>query len=36
MLGVAAILRDVTKRFEEIEALRKELGVQRTSDPSSN
>ena len=36
MLGVAAILRDVTKRFDEIEALRKELANRRTSDPSSN
>ena len=25
MLGIAAILRDVTKRFEEVKALRKEL-----------
>ncbi len=31
MLGVAAILRDVTKRFEEIRALRKELAAVRTS-----
>ncbi len=35
MLGVAAILRDVTKRFEEIEALRNELAARRTSDPSA-
>jgi PAS domain S-box-containing protein len=36
MVGVGAILRDVTKRFEEIEALRKELAARRKSDPSSN
>ena len=29
MLGIAAILRDVTKRFEEVKALRKELATQR-------
>ena len=33
MVGVGAIVRDVTKRFEEIEALRKELASQRTSHP---
>jgi PAS domain S-box-containing protein len=33
MLGVAAIVRDVTKRFDEIEALRKELAALRTSHP---
>ena len=32
MLGVAAIVRDVTKRFEEIEALRKEAAARQTSD----
>jgi PAS domain S-box-containing protein len=36
MVGVGAILRDVTKRFEEIEALRKELAARPTSDPSFN
>jgi hypothetical protein len=25
MMGIAAILRDVTKRFEEIKALRRQL-----------
>ena len=28
ILGIAAILRDVTKRFEEVKALRKELAAQ--------
>jgi PAS domain S-box-containing protein len=28
ILGMAAILRDVTKRFEEVKALRKELAAQ--------
>jgi PAS domain S-box-containing protein len=31
ILGMAAILRDVTKRFEEMKALRKELAAQRTA-----
>ena len=31
ILGVAAILRDVTKRFDEIRALRKELAAVQTS-----
>jgi PAS domain S-box-containing protein len=31
ILGMAAILRDVTKRFEEVKALRKELAAQRTA-----
>jgi PAS domain S-box-containing protein len=31
ILGMAAILRDVTKRFEEMKALRKELATQRTA-----
>ena len=31
ILGIAAILRDVTKRFEEMKALRKELATQRTA-----
>lgn len=30
MLGIAAILRDVTKRFEEMKALRKEAAGRRT------
>lgn len=30
MLGIAAILRDVTKRFEEMKALRKEAADRRT------
>jgi PAS domain-containing protein len=29
MLGVAAILRDVSKRFEELKALRRELAASR-------
>lgn len=28
MPGIAAVLRDVTKRFEEVRALRKELAAQ--------
>jgi PAS domain S-box-containing protein len=31
MAGIAAILRDVTKRFEELKALRKELAAHRGS-----
>lgn len=31
ILGMAAILRDVTKRFEEMKALRKELAKQRAA-----
>jgi PAS domain S-box-containing protein len=31
ILGIAAILRDVTKRFEEMKALRKELASRRTA-----
>ena len=31
MVGIAAILRDVTKRFEEMKALRKELTAQKAS-----
>lgn len=31
ILGMAAILRDVTKRFEEMKTLRKELAAQRTA-----
>lgn len=31
ILGIAAFLRDVTKRFEEVKALRKELAAQRTA-----
>jgi PAS domain S-box-containing protein len=32
-LGIAAILRDVTKQFEEMKALRKELATYRTAAP---
>jgi PAS domain S-box-containing protein len=31
ILGISAFLRDVTKRFEEVKALRKELAAQRTA-----
>jgi PAS domain S-box-containing protein len=31
ILGMAAILRDVTKRFEEVKALRKKLAAQQTA-----
>jgi PAS domain S-box-containing protein len=34
ILGMAAILREVTKRFEELKALRKELGAARRSGPA--
>lgn len=32
MIGIAAILRDVTRRFEEVKAMRKELVTRRTAD----
>jgi PAS domain S-box-containing protein len=34
LMGVGAILRDVTKRFEETKALRKEAAARQTSPPS--
>jgi PAS domain S-box-containing protein len=35
ILGIAATLRDVTKRFEELKALRKEAAAHRTTSGSS-
>lgn len=36
IVGIAAILRDVTKRFNELKALRKELASTRHATPSVN
>jgi PAS domain S-box-containing protein len=33
MIGIAAIMRDVTARFEELRALRRQLAVHRAGDP---
>jgi PAS domain S-box-containing protein len=35
MIGIAAIMRDVTARFEELRALRKELAAASTSKPAA-
>jgi PAS domain S-box-containing protein len=34
MIGIAAILRDVTTRFEEMQALRRQLAEQRPQPPA--